>query len=303
LNTHDRAALQVDSAIADSVDTTYVSFEASMLHDVAVPGTEIGAVARTAAKQAQFFGDLDETKLVSYELNMDTGILLLKFSLAVDTSSLQTQFITLQSSSSSPATAYTLGEHSGTTSADGFDVSIVLNATDLNAIKQDRLLGTSNLTTYIVIDQKLLSDLSKPPRPIIGVVDTAAMEPLSYTPDVTPPSLQSFDFNLNASGTVTLSFTETVDITTFNASAITIITGQGSGTLFTLTGQTSVVPSDAATEFTLYLTKVDLDELKHIGGLAVNASTTYISFTAGMIMDMAGVSIVPINVTSAKKSG
>merc|ERR1719272_1595108 len=151
---------------------------------------------------------------------MNLGELMLEFTTSVSISSLEPTAITIQNDVSSSAQnfdSYTLtGDGNcldnscskAKDTANGFDFTIKLSDTDLNAIKKKRKLADHKDRTYLSITSVAIEDLNG--RDIIPVgADSGMPAPTNgYTVDSTHPELVSYDIDLSPPGLLKLTFSE-----------------------------------------------------------------------------------------------
>eukprot|EP00729_Bicosta_minor_P004714 gene4714-23313_t len=282
----DRQAIQNDVGLAVSVATTFVSFSDELIKDVS--GNKVKAVLNSAAAQAVLLGDIKEASLQEVEVDLTAGAIKFKFSTSVDTNTFKAEFVTVQSSQISATTSYTLTEDSTTSDGDGFTFTVGLCDVDLNGIKATRGLATgtvdSTTDTFVSITTEALRDISD--RAILPTEVGDALPATKYNPDTTAPTLEGAAFNLDGDGTLTLSFSEVIDISTKDLTAI-VIQDAASPTVDSvrLTGGT-IAETDTSKTMTITLEADDLNAIKHVDGLAVSKDTTYISVDSTLIDDM-----------------
>ena len=230
-------------------------------------------------------------ELLSFVLDLNTDTLTLQFSETVNVMTLQLRNFTLLSEPVRPLVDpprfHTLGMDTlGTTSPDRFEpvVTVNLGRLDLNPIKEDTMLATSNINTYLSILSTAVQDMQF--NPVVPIDTSRPLLVATFIPDSTPPQLEVFDFDINT-GTLTLSFSESVNPTTLDV------------TQFTLQYAEEAIPADYATSFTggstmaaptpvvlLNVTIPDLNEIKRISQLATVRNNTYIRVAEGGIRDM-----------------
>ena len=139
------------------------------------------------------------------------------------------------------------------------------------------------------------------------VSGTNAMMVDDYTPDNTDPTLDQFDLSLHDE-TLTLRFSETVDMAYFNVTQITITSDavqdlEGSGddvatTKFALTAN-SVSHSNDYWTIIVNLGTLDLNEIKKLTGLATSTADSFLTVTALMVKDTFENALAPVVDTDA----
>ena len=113
--------------------------------------------------------------------------------------------------------------------------------------------------------------------------------------DTTDPVLIQFELDLNA-GTITLTFSEAVDVSSVDPTALTLASDLSSTSSITLTG--GAVTSGNAAVLGMNLAEDDLNELK-IAGICQTASSCYLSITFNFVTDLSGNTVVAILSDSA----
>ena len=106
------------------------------------------------------------------------------------------------------------------TSENGVNLNLTLSADDLNAIKAIPDLGTMMTDTFLSFEATFATDAFDNlvmPRP-----STNGLQAATVVDDLTAPSLSSYTYDLDSS-VLTLTFSEIVDIETFDASLLTFV--------------------------------------------------------------------------------
>ena len=254
---------------------------------------------------SNFYMDTIRPYLVSYSADMNTGILNLTFSETVNVSSLNVSSIVLQEYPAvDPADehsfhrlSYPTVAQSSTTAEDSRFVTITLSQFDLNELKRKEIART-NATLWLVLDELAVLDMND--VPVIALLNGSSARPVDqYTTDYTPPSLTASQLNLN-NGTITLSFSETVRLSTFNVTQFTLQSSHSTPSQsYTLT-TTSLTSATDSTYFTITISTIDLNTIKFLSELAYNENSTFISLTSLFITDMFGNRIVRIPTTDGE---
>ncbi|CAI8020046.1 hypothetical protein GBAR_LOCUS12006 [Geodia barretti] len=172
-----------------------------------------------------------------------------------------------------------------TTSDNGYETELLLTEMDLNQIKKRTGLATERNNTYISLAAEFISDNAG--QPVTPIVTSRSQKADEYVPDTTQPFLRQFVLDVNE-GKLTLSFSETVNISTIDPTAITLqnmVNGAEASRVYNLSGG---VPADALYEFQfdLYMTADDLNAIKAFTDLGTGTSDTYLAIQVGAIEDM-----------------
>ena len=180
-----------------------------------------------------------------------------------------------------------------------FTVTLTLLADDRNNIKAIEGLAKATGNTFLSFADTLVTDTAFVTNKVTAVASSAAEGVRTYTPDTTPPTLGSFDYD-RSYGYLSLTFTEPVRVTTLALTTATTQSDQNSDAISrTLTGG---VLQDPATvhgvkSFTVVLSVDDLAAIKITAGLAEDDPTTFISLAEGLVTDMENVfsAAIPTN--------
>lgn len=293
LTPNDSNAIKLTRGLAKTPNnSTYLSLSSSLVMNTF--GIRVVAINNTNALPGTLIPDTTQPHLLTFSLNMSSGVLALTFDEAVSASSVHPTSITMQPTNTSLLFAVPL-TGGNVTLVDSTVIYIQLSIADLNTIKQHHNLATSANNTCISFAATMVTDLAVPPDQVMaGVACTAA-----FTPDLVPPQLVSFAVNVNASQLI-LNFDEPVDMTTFNITAITLQSSRVAGTgveNVTLTGgQESTVNQ---LQVIVTVTNTDLNLIKEGFILLRSLSTSFISVTASLVKDTSGNAISVISTSNA----
>ena len=269
---------------------TFLSFDSTAVEDFS--GNNIESVSLTMGRTVSNVSiDVSTPSLVSFDLDMNSGLLSLTFSESVDASSLQISSFTLQSAAMSTI-SHTLTS-SMKSSDDGVVVNITLNSFDLNSIKATPGLATSNETTYITHGNGAVMDTSMNSIQAI----TTGINVSIYTSDTMPPELDDFILNLDGIPSLLLTFSETVNTSSINASGFALYSSR--------TNAVEVIPITSGTVLnstlnivTLGLETEDANKIK-LSSLIGSFLSTFIAVEAGSAADRDGNFLLGVNASSA----
>ena len=265
--------------------TPYVARDVNGLQTIAI--TDGNALPVTS-----FNADTTRPELITWDLDIDNGILSLTFSETVDAFSLQSTELTLQSTSAvSSLTESVFLTNATLLSSSAPFIAISLTENDLNAIKRYTNLGTSTENSFLSITETFISDTNG--NPIEPISSSAAQFVMSFQPDMTQPELLSFTINIT-SGLLSFTFSETVNVSSFNASGLTLVNGQP---ITDVNGELQPVSNYTLTSGTLRsefndpvvvfaLSQQDLNAIIATNSLATSVNGTYITATSLTIFDM-----------------
>ena len=119
-----------------------------------------------------------------------------------------------------------------------------------------------------------------------------------YINDTTDPTLRSFSVDF-LEGKFTLTFSETVDVSTFNATQITLQDSTAPVSTYTLTNPSTVVTmmNSPVVEFLVHRT--DLNAIKDDPQIFTTIGTSYIRLTNRTVIDMSYNPVVRLDVSEA----
>ena len=294
LGEDDTNMLKLLRDIATSRTNTFLSLTANAVQDPT--GTSLVAVpSNNAIQVTDFTDDLISPQLVSFNLNLDQQTLILTFDETIDSGTFSIISVALQDSANDPTQSVRLSSRSTTESTDGTVFVIQLSSDDFNDITATFPLATMETNTFITLTAGAVDDTRG--NPSIEIPSSNAIQISSHTADVTKPLLVEFDFDLNL-GILTLIFSESVNITSFNPTQVTLQSAQSSPVYtFTLTGGLVTLPE--STTIDIDLLPSDLNAIKAITALASLRSNTYLSVTSATVKDMNMNYVLPVTISNA----
>ena len=182
--------------------------------------------------------DAIEPRVISFDLDMNSGHLTLYLTETVFAEDVQPSEISLQNAFTlaTSSAGYTLSSMSQPVQISDTIILINLTNNDQNEIKRRPLLAIDNTTTYLTLTSQALNDSSG--NPVVPIPVGSALNVTKYTMDDTMPDLASFSLDMD-SGTLTLKFTETVNATTLVTQKLIFLDAirPNATTNYTLTGQ------------------------------------------------------------------
>ena len=296
----DLNAIKKDEYLYTNRHSSYLSITQYAIEDMTT--NQINSINPSNAIRAfQYVNDETSPVLTGYDLDMDTGLLILYFPETIDVSSIMFDGIVLQRSSNVNISTgqYMLTSGRLNMTEDGIAAYIQITHDDLNEIKQRRIALT-NSTTWLTIEKSTLLDMSE--QPLLPLVNGySAQQVAEYTSDITSPTLQFFVLNLDAN-TLFMSFSETVDGYNLNVSTITLQDTSNGSYLYnhySLSSGSSYVTSAYGPNVTITIGLDDMNIIKELIELAIDKNSTFISFTQELVADVFGNDIIDIKSTSA----
>lgn len=280
IGTNDLNQIKQITDLAVSNSTTYLALSSTAITDMS--NNPLITITDTNPRVvSQFYNDMTRPNLLTFGLDVDSGVLSLTFDETVNASSIKPKEITLLDDSTND----TLYQHTltGANYISSFDNTLILiNLTDadLNEIKRQRGLATNESVTFISITDLLVVDMNL--NPVIAINKTNALNVTDYRNDTTMPELLGFDLDLTTD-LLTLTFSETVRVSTLRFKSI-LFQNEFNTERYQLTAGNSSTRDD--TIVVIYLDNNDLNEIKIREDLATNKNNTYISIDMFLIQDM-----------------
>ena len=293
---NDVAFLELNGFIVTTVNNTFLSAQNGFVMDTNNI-TSVATPYSNAMQASRYIADTSAVNFLSFTIDMNTGRMNLTFDDAVNISTFQASAISLQSAQSRIGSdLVSLTSSSSGSLISGFQIAVSISASDLNRIKQVRLTATRLEDTFITVMASIVDDAFG--VDCVAITDGKAIPVSMYFPDLTSPYLDSFLLDVNQ-GLLTLVFSETVDIFTFNISEVSLQSQQDSSVLYQLHTPDSIFPSNADNTFSLLLSVEDVNYIKRNINLGTNTSNTFLSITSSTIFDMNRNRAVEVNRNNA----
>ena len=162
-------------------------------------------------------------------------------------------------------------------------VVILLGDNDFNEITSLFLLGTMESNTFITMISGAVEDMNT--NPSVAISSSNALQITNHTQDNSRPSLIGFDLDMDAN-LLTLTFSESFNLTSFLASQITLQSHSSSPVYMHTLNNAGEASLPESTIIELILSEYDVNQLKSNVDLASRAANTYLSLTTAAINDM-----------------
>ena len=293
LSDSDALSLKVNMDIATGRENTYISVSQGLVLD-----TNGNPNSETRIQVSNFTADTSAPRLVRFDLDLTLETLTMQFDDVINASTFNASGVTLQNAQASePMQSISLDLVQDISIIPDYEVIILvqLSADSLNNLKQMRNLCTSIQNCYMAVTSVARDPFGRTNIPITG---SEALPAHSFSEDQIAPELDSWSLDMNA-GRIHLSFSETVDITTFQVDHLTLQSSVGNdASFYTLTNYSELNPADAANTFEVRLDTDDLNTIK-ANYIGTNPPSSFLSLTEGAILDMNGNSIVSISSNQA----
>ena len=292
LHSDDINSIKVDTDLATMVGNTYLVVREGLANDIngnALVGLQTGIQVNN------FMADEQKPELVATSLDLNTGIVSLRFNEPVLPGTIRLSEVYVTGTAQTSPGGYNLSGSTIFTSMPRTNITLRLSEDTLNRIKMDSQVCSKDTNCYIFYTENSFEDVNgnqvSPPSQAVGVLDFIAEAMLE---------LQSFALNLN-DGFLTLTFNEDIDISTVNVAQLTI---QNSATStnnsYTLTG-TRMLSAATSNIVRIDLNMNDWNALLSNLNLATDGSSTYISFPDTFATSTNGLEVTAISQTDAQQ--
>ncbi len=286
--------------IGENEMTSWLVVESCAIRDQ----SDLAVVPRKSGVNAlgvrAYVPDTTTPQLQEFDLDMNLGLLTLRFSETVVGATLDVATITLQAVANSNLNStlmHTIDFNSylpGVDYASGLSpvLTVQLKILDINEIKRLTLLATSINNTYISIGMTTIDDTKG--NPVVAISRSNALPITNYTSDTTNPTFISFDLDLDRN-ILTLTFDETVSGSSLRETEIILQQFQASfpgDEFYQLVGSRHDDYED--TIIRIYLSFEDSNDLKQMLNLATRPRNTWIVFSELLITDTNFNPVVPV---------
>lgn len=234
LSAEDFARLKNSKTIAKSAQTTFITLQRGAVFN---PFNQANRAinASSALAVQSFSSDVTAPYLVKFTLDFDAGLMSLTFSEPMDFSSLTLEGLALQAKRYTTTQTdvdidltkfvsryYRLEQNDEVqilqTSNFNRTVTLQLGISNMNAIKVINYLAVSTETCYLSAFQSFVRDSNGNNVSLVGIDQLNGLRAAIYYPDVTPPVVESWNFDHNT-GRTRVQFSETVNIVFMNFSS------------------------------------------------------------------------------------
>lgn len=286
--------LKTTQGIATDRSNAYLSALAGLAQDTNLnPSTSLLPISASS-----FMRDNSAAQVVSFDLDMDRGLLTVYFNDVINAASFNGSAITLQNAPTRvPMESYTIRNVTLLSTDSGFTVTVQFSMTDVNGIKLIRSLCVSASSCFMTTAALLAVDVYSVPT--TSIPNGHAVVVTQFTSDVTPPQIFSWELNMDE-GQIYMTFDEPVDFTTFSPGGVTLQSGLTAADdhyqALSLTGHAALLPPgvNAGTVLVIQMRQGDIDFIKASINLGTNQNNSYLSITESTITDVSGNPVVPV---------
>ena len=287
LSTLDFNSIKSNTAIASNVNNTYISITPELIRDVSESRHGVISVEQQVAN---FIPDNSLPSLVAFTLDVNTGVLTMSFTEAVEQSSFNVSEIKLQSDTILTDSLDLTGGNISTSQANRIFI-ITLTATDLNSLKEKLNLATNINNTYISFTDRLAKDFNG--LPIVEIDPEDAVRAADHAIDLTAPTLSAFTFDADT-GTLVITFSETVSGSTLLVNRFILQSDPLSFTGVSYQLQAGSHSTAESRVVSIIVSSQDLNKIKELEMLATSQANTYLRNNMGAVEDTTGVTIAAL---------
>lgn len=305
LKPSDFAAITADSGLCGTAEDCFVAFTANFATDM----VGVDVAAQSGVKFTTFVGDSSKPQLSEFSLfDLSTGTVVMTFSEPLLIVSVSPLSMTFQAYFDSPEDTFLADGATVVTAVNGAEVTIKLTTSQLNQVKAKTAVCTFRGDCYLKLSEDFATDVAG--NKVVATSNNfPGVVPLTFTRDTGRPSLASFALNMNT-GTLSLTFSETVEMSSLLVAAITIQHESQKGDTteaLTLAEVSAAARSTTRPARTIDVTldPGDITQMKLLLSLASEQDKTFISFTDTLVSDTARPTankILPIPDSSATRS-
>ena len=200
--------------LATELSNTWFTIQAYAIDDV--QGVDLLAIADGKALNAYaYIPDNDPPIFVSFDLDLNLGMLTIHMSDLLSTSSFNSSYLTIKSSTSSPFSSLPISGGKVSRLPHGFSVCLTFLDSVLDSLLMMRDLAVSENTTYLDIQAHFVTDLSDNSADAVMDANVGV-----YRNDFTSPRVISF--TLSIKGNTVIGLDEIIDGQTFRPEYIII---------------------------------------------------------------------------------
>ena len=261
-----------------------------------VSNNPLEVIPTTAAVMAEnISADFVPPELESFLLDLTAGsdgILLLTFSEAINSSTVDVTQLLLQNESSGASESVQLSNSSEAIRITNTILQVSLSQSDSNKVKALTNLAVSEDTTFVSFGYSFVMDFA-------GISNDALLNDSGkaadeFEADRVRPTFLGFTLDLS-DDTVTLTFSETVNYSRLMPGLITFQSSQvfDSETQYIELSGGSLLTSQFDPMVSFSLTNEDKDEIRQLEDLAISAATTFITIASDAIYDMNDNRVIP----------
>ena len=210
----DLNAIKLNPNLATSVVDTYMVLFETFAND---SSGNMLVQDLNGTQASQFISDTTPPELLSFNLDLNNGLILILFSEPVLQPLDYSEIFITRSLQNTPSGQNITGSIIHSTAEMGTSITIIVSETVLNVIKSDAIVCTSLANCYIFLNSGGVSDLFS--NALQSGQSTVVS---SLVPDTTQPELMAYTVDLNQ-GHLLLTFSEPVNVSDFDVTGLRLI--------------------------------------------------------------------------------
>ena len=274
--------IKADLFLATKVDNSYISFPSNIAQDI--EGRSVISVPDTEGHMVSvYIMDTTSPNLVSYNLDMNTGLVIMTFDEAILLTSFTPAGITFQNNISSPTTSYQLqgGELIPDTANAVTDslVTLMFSNNDLNEIKSRTTLATGVSDSHLSVSSSFITDTAS------NIILSSIIQPNEYLKDVTLPKLAQANLDLRSNAKMILVFSEAIRFTESLNDKVQLQNQLNNPTEVIALDSSGTAAKTALDEITITFSSEQTTKLLSDDNIASRTSNAFVYLSSGAIYD------------------
>ena len=275
------AVKQIENLVTEDRDT-FLYLTAQAIRDMA-QNLVTAVSSENALNVTEFVGDMTRPRLRNATLDLDTSTLILTYDETVKQNTFDIREFTLQDGASQMSFWRDINA-AISSELDSPILSLRLSDDDVNEVKRIQLCTMRN-NCFLAFTNDSVRDMAR--LQVVAEGDGSAHPIDIFVPDTTPPQLLQFvEFDL-MNNTITLSFDETVDVSTIDFTQIQL-QSLFEDPLSQLSLSNGTTPSRDTPLVVISLPIEDVDRIKLDQQVCTRRGTCYLTATSATVMDMNG---------------
>ena len=274
--------IKADLFLATKVDNSYISFPSNIAQDI--EGRSVISIPDTEGHMVSvYIMDTTSPNLVSYNLDMNTGLAIMTFDEAILLTSFTPAGITFQNNVSSPTTSYQLqgGELIPDTANAVTDtlVTLMFSNNDLNEIKSRTTLATGISDSHLSVSSSFITDTAS------NIIMSSIIQANEYLKDVTLPKLAQANLDLRSNAKMILIFSEAIRFTESLIDKVQLQNQLHNPTEVIALDSSGTAAKTALDEITINFSDEQTTKLLSDDNIASRTSNAFVYLSSGAIYD------------------
>lgn len=286
LSFDDLNSLKLNRLLATSHNNTFLSLSTSAVSDMAGnPVVEVTSRLPLLLQESEFTSDTTLPELVSWNLDMNSGVINMTFTEAVDSATLEPRVLHFQDAMFERSAGYTL-RNATVLNGDGVFMAVRISDGDLNNIKVLDLCTRQSLggDCFLTYPTSLIQDMNF--NVVLDAMDGNGTQVTRYTVDSISPRILRYDV-LMSHGEVRISFSESVNVSTFDPTGLTFNPSASPNNPRNLTGGTRLT-NTSGLQLRFVFNQDDLEHFRMVPNFLDTIFNTYMRALPRSILDMSG---------------